>query len=263
MGGLAFAAPGPNGEPALSIPRMSSEVYIKLRDQCMIILSTLYYEVFCPAEAPNKPDHGDVDILVSGPRRSDINGEVLKQALHAFRANTTNPVSKNFAVPLPSKDPTESKREQVYAQVDVCRCPEGHLKWELLMKSYGDLWQIVGKFLRKAGLVANDRGLHVRVQEIEDAGQKNLSMIYLSHDPSAVLSFLGLDEERWKAGFTSVEEVYEWCCQGRFFWPTAFMRDVENSNDRQRMSKGRCLRILRRIGYHNIKNSSGRAGGGG
>ncbi|KAF2096040.1 hypothetical protein NA57DRAFT_78810 [Rhizodiscina lignyota] len=229
MGGNAFASPGP-GEPALSTPRMSTETYLKLRDQCIRTLSAFYHEVSSCIEAPGKLDHGDIDILVSRPRRENITGEAIKEALGAVCAIPPHKFH-HYAVPLP-----DGKGNQ-YAQVDVHECREGYLPWELVMQSYGDLWQIVGKFLRRAGLTATDKGLHVRIPEIEDAGQKNLAMVYLSHDPSAILSFLGLDEAKWKEGFATADELYEWCCQGRFFGPESFERAVENANDRQRMAK--------------------------
>ncbi|EEP80063.1 predicted protein [Uncinocarpus reesii 1704] len=231
MGGKVFSEPKGN-EPALQTPRMSEAVYTRTRDFCIRQLQDLFDVVVSPPEAPGKADYGDVDTLVQGPRPGFTWEEVGKR-LNSRRA-VHNGVTHSFAVPITVDD--SDAHDEIYAQIDVHVCRPGFIEWECLLDSYGDMWQIVGKFLRPLGLTANDKGLHVRIPEIESSNRAH-SMVYLTHDAMDVLEFLGLDVERYQDGFENLDELYRWCASGRFFHSTAFLAKFDTANDRQRMKK--------------------------
>src|ERR1700753_3093667 len=111
MGGHAF--------PGLDIPRLSLEEYATVREKCVAVLCNFYEQVVCAPEAPEKTDHGDVDILVSVPR-NPINIEDLGTYLQAIRRTCVG-VTTSFAVPHPTK-------RNAYAQVDTHACREGYLE---------------------------------------------------------------------------------------------------------------------------------------
>ncbi|MBE7181858.1 MAG: hypothetical protein INR71_11745 [Terriglobus roseus] len=236
MGGNAF--------DKLATPRMPFKLYAYMRDRCVAQLETVYHRVAVPHEAPGKDSHGDVDILVARPKLDKVNGALVGRLLGASHSKLEGAVTKIYAVPLPPREAWDDDSDGVdqtkdaYCQVDVHACSDDDgLDWEMLMCSYGDLMQIVGKFLRYAGLTANDKGLYVRVPAIEAAGQKTRSMVFLSRDRAAVLAFVGLDGAAWERGFRSQDELFEWCCRMRWAHAGAFEFDVENHNDRQRMAK--------------------------
>jgi hypothetical protein len=219
MGGNAF--------PDLKVPRLSPEEYKTVRDKCVTILENFYKEVVCPPEAPEKIDHGDVDILVSVPRR-DINMDEIASSLTAIRRTRVG-VTTSFAVPHPTQKAT-------YAQVDAHVCREGCLRWELWMGGYGDLVQIIGVLSRGIGLTMTDKGLHVRIPEIEPTNRK-AAMIYLTSDVESVMIFLGLDVEAYRNGFNSIEKIYAWCAAGRFFGRDTEKKSEYSANDRSRLRK--------------------------
>jgi hypothetical protein len=99
------------------------------------------------------------------------------------------------------------------------------------MGGYGDLVQIVGVLNRGIGLTMNDKGLHVRIAEIEPSNRK-ASMIRLTDDPINVMKFLGLDSEEYKRGFESKEQIFRWIAAARFYGP-----DPERSADDETISK--------------------------
>ncbi len=80
----------------------------------------------------------------------------------------------------------------------------------------GDLWNILGTTIRPFGLTVNDKGMYLRIPEIELLDRKK-SMIYLTDSPSQILQFLGLDEEKWWAEFGTRREMFELAAGCRMF----------------------------------------------
>ncbi|KAI1966893.1 hypothetical protein LOZ58_000383 [Ophidiomyces ophidiicola] len=231
MGGKVFSQP--KGDlPALHTPRMSEAVHSHLRDFCIEQLRLCFEDVVAPAEAPEKVDYGDVDTLVSKP----LPGFSWDEVAGLLKAHRTEKFgeSRCFAVPI-SLDNNDNG-ETPYAQVDVHICHPGFIEWECLLDAYGDMWQIVGKFLRPLGLTATDKGLHIRIEEIEPKNRA-YSKIYLTHNVNDVLDFLGLDLKQYQEGFETMDQLYRWCSSGKFFHPSAFKFTYETANDRQRYKK--------------------------
>ena len=173
--------------------------------------------------------------------------EELQHALGAV-ARAENGVTKSYCVPLPSTV-VDGEHEDTFAQIDVHKVRHpSMLDLEIFMGSYGDMQQMLGLLQRPLGLTTNDRGLHLRVQEVEVMNRK-AALIFLTCDVREMLSFLGLDVGKWEKGFASDEEVFEWCLRGRF-WGEKVVTDVlagrhremgdgvgMHSGDRQRMRK--------------------------
>ncbi|KAF2673216.1 hypothetical protein BT63DRAFT_150164 [Microthyrium microscopicum] len=221
MGGNAFST--------LDTPRLSHEQWELLRVRCIKILLEFYEQVVCPPEAPEKVDHGDVDLLVEAPKHP-IEPDTLQNALGAV-SRTKVGVTMSFAVPLP-------ETQESFAQIDVHICGEGNLQWELWMASYGDLVQILGHQNRGIGLTMNDKGLNVRVPEVEITNRKQ-AMILLTKEPIKVMQFLGLDAEHWQRGFATLEDLFFWCSAGRFYNKpkSSDAAPEQTTNDRARLKK--------------------------
>lgn len=247
MGGQLFQTPGPNGQPGLNVPRLSNEPYQKLKKKCHTILSEFYESTRTPVEAPGKTNHGDIDVLVAGPKMT-VTSELLVQRLSAARVFTNGPTT-SLAIPMPDS-------EDAYFQLDVHVCPTDLFEWECFHHSYGDLWQIFGVCFRKLGLTANDKGLHLRVEEIEPLNRK-ASMIFLSKDPAAVMDFFGLDSEVYARGFNTEGDLFSWATSSRFFSRELLESRLEKANDRQRNRKrGMYMRFLNEWMAENVDSGS-------
>lgn len=251
MGGQAFAS----GSNPLSTPRMPLAVYLAIKNRCQEILEQCYNHVATPIEAPGKKDYGDVDFLVACPKLvyhgSNI-AETIGRALGAERSIFCkgNPTI-NFAVPWPSgvqRDAvagclTENDANaNIFAQVDVhVSHDKDDWEWELFQHAHGDLWNILGSTIRKHGLTVNNVGFFLRIEEIELIDRKK-SMVLLTKNPSAVLSFLGLDEVLWWRQFGSVQAMYEYAATCRYFWAEDIVKEIDEDkkalkhNDRKRMN---------------------------
>lgn len=225
MGGKAFS-------PALQTPRIPPSIYHGLRSQNISLLSTFYKYVASPSVVPEKLSHGDIDILVCTPLDSLFppTPTTLSVALNAEHI-ICNTAITSFAIPYPGK-------LEHCVQVDVQLVTSVELfEWQLFHASYGDLWNILGTAIRPFGLTANERGLFLRISEIEEV-DKNRSLIFLCSEPDAVLSFCtGMDFEEYKRGWGSVGDMLGWLSRGRFMRKESFGRSRLKANDRKRMGQ--------------------------
>ncbi|KAF2651262.1 hypothetical protein K491DRAFT_637728 [Lophiostoma macrostomum CBS 122681] len=233
MGGLAFASSGPNGTP-LDVPRMPTEFYKNQLLHFKASLQSIFRNVSVPREAPGKLDHGDIDFLVEGalcPWTSASIQCAIGATYHLSRGG-----NHSFAVPY-------ADSPDRYIQVDVEICPGNGtndstelFRWTMFMKSDSDLLQIVGICHRPLGITCNDRGLHIRVKEIESYDGKK-SLLFLTRNPDEAMKFYGFDIAKYRRGFQDEHELFDWVCEGRFFSRYNFENREEKSNDRSRQKK--------------------------
>lgn len=235
MGGQAFL--GVKSDTPIQVPRMPPELYHKLTKSIGTILEDFFCAVTIPRDAPGKQDFGDIDFLVSEvrpPYLADV-WNALRERLGADHL-VSRGQSRSFAVPHPDVP-------GVYVQVDVEISPGSGtphtvelFQWTKFMKGDSDLLQIVGVCHRPLGLTCNDRGFHVRVEEIEPYNKKK-SLLFLTRDPQRAMEFYGLDTAKYWEGFRDEHDLFEWVSKGRFFAWEIFDKRVEKSNDRSRQNK--------------------------
>ena len=243
MGGKAFSS-GPN---PLSTPRLSPALYADLVIRISDLLRTVYVHVSTPPTAPSKPSHGDIDILVCCPSNIPVPTTATLASLLGAERTISSPPSRSLAVPHP-------ELINAYVQVDIRVCDDvENWKWELFHHAYGDLWNLLGTTIRPWGLTANDRGLFLRIEEIEVLDRKK-SLIWLTKHPRVVCDLLGVDADRLAinsdglilvsgaggqsdGNLTSMEELYRFVLTSRFFRRDAYVRSTLKSNDRKRMAQ--------------------------
>ena len=235
MGGQAFV--DVKSDAPILVPRMPPELYQKVANDVEIKLGSLFSRVTIPREAPGKKDFGDIDFLVDGVRASATRDTwtVVKNELGAEHYLSRGG-SHSFGVPHP-------EIPNAYIQIDVELCPGSGTpdsaelyEWTKFMKGDSDLLQIIGVCHRSLGLTCNDRGLHVRVEEIEPYNKKK-ALLFLTRDPGRAMEFYGLDAPKYWSGFRDEEDVFQWVSKGRLFAGEVFDARVEKSNDRSRQNK--------------------------
>ena len=228
MGGQAFTVL--KTDAPIEIPRLSLESYQEVIADITPKLETLFNRVTVPRDPPGKIDFGDVDFLVEGirdPGESDI-WETVKTLLGAVYHVRPH----HFAVPHLSTPNT-------YVQVDIELSPGSGTKegselfeWVRFMKSDSDLLQIVSVIHRSLGLTCTDKGLHIRVEEVQ-AYNKKKSMIFLTRDPNEMMDFYGYDKIKYSEGFRTEAELFNWVTNGRWFYWKAH----DDREDKSRMKK--------------------------
>lgn len=234
MGGQAFSEV--KSDAPIIVPRMPLELYQRVAADVRSKLETIFHRVTIPREAPGKLDYGDVDFLVEGQRITDTNiwhsiASLLGAELHVSRGG-----SHSFGIRHP-------ETPEAYVQVDVEISPRSGtldgaelFEWTRFMKGDSDLLQIIGVCHRPLGITCNDRGLHIRVEEVEPYNKKQ-SLLFLTRHPNEALQFYGLDTSKYWTGFKDERDLFDWVSKGRFFSRAVFDARTEKSNDRSRQSK--------------------------
>ena len=222
MGGKAFGK--------LLTPRMPPHIYKDTRDDLLILLRKHFLLAASPTQGPEKTDFGDIDILVCGPIDSNMtlpetgspNIFALAGILNAkdWKEMKGNP-TMHFAIPWPQTPSTNlpsnelstteyTEHDQLkdyrpdsaielslgiqdrYIQVDVTMCETCKMfHWERFIQAHGDLLMILGQMIRKYGLTINNKGFHLRIEELE-SWNKEKSRVLMTANPEDVMRFLGV-----------------------------------------------------------------------
>lgn len=239
MGGLAFAETKTSYGQIPHVPRMPPEIYEIVLLECRTKLETLFDKVVVPRDAPAKIDHGDIDFLAGGIKPTASSHETIwsdiKRILNA-ELQLNRGGAHSYGLPHPTI-------AGAHVQVDVELSPgdgtpdaAGLFQWTSFMKGDSDLLQIIGVSHRALGITCNDQGLHIRLAQIEPYNKKK-ALLFLTRDPEEAMQFYGLGSAKYREGFTTELELFEWATSGRFFSPAVFANRVEKSNDRSRQTK--------------------------
>ncbi|TFK74885.1 hypothetical protein BDN72DRAFT_886254 [Pluteus cervinus] len=238
MGGSAFNAV----MNANACPRIPPPIYHALKSRFTSIVAGLYIHATTPKEAPEKKDHGDLDLIVAIPRREHASQEYNKQkeetwnVLHETVRNALGAMhmvpcpgnrTSNFAIPVKhgewdvlgygeyEKKCRKEAEGDIFYQVDIHVCADED-EWKRIrfFHAYGDLGMILGVIARNNGLMLGAKGL-----KMSNPPHKTIE---LSNTFEDITRYLGLSMERWEAGFTSKAEVFQWAATSRFFNPAEF-----------------------------------------
>lgn len=167
-----------------------------------------------------KEDFGDLDVVVE----SDV-GTVRDIVINHF-----NLPSERKMVKLPY-----STNSNVFSfsfkgfQIDMI-CTVHDYDTMLAYHSYNDVSNILGRFYHKMGLKLSEQGLSYPVRSEEHS---ILGEVPVSIDPHDMMSFLGLDFEKWEKGFTTLEDLFEWVAAGKYFDPFIFLGKLSPINEKR------------------------------
>ncbi|KAI7473722.1 hypothetical protein KC351_g10965 [Hortaea werneckii] len=270
MGGNAFALASAEGYPRLPNPRMTPEVYHHLKVICTNRLRSCLPDctkVATLTEAPEKSDYGDVDFIISYLTKSASSApdwSDLANAIGAAGFILHGPKTASFAVPQDgSMHPERAVRyhlqsdgsqdlprsiqlsEKLYAQIDLELVEDELFDWHTFYASYGDMSSLLGHIVRNLGFTCSDRGLWLRLQELDDCKRQPIPLniadkdgtIFPSHDRTQVMRFLALDAEVYEKGFATQQELFEWLGKCRLIsWEAIDIRR-DNADERRREGK--------------------------
>jgi hypothetical protein len=158
MGGNAFKRT--LGEEA--IPRMTPDIYNARKVVVLRKLKRLFEYVGIPTEAPAKPDHGDIDFVVYGPRINVTPFYIGQRigAVHtiAHSMTETTHATSNYAL----RDNLAGDGKEPWFQVDVTMCPT-LCQWNgiMFLHSLGDFGIILQEIAYVNGFRLGPTGLKV------------------------------------------------------------------------------------------------------
>lgn len=125
-------------------------------------------------------------------------------------------------------------------QIDFIITPLRNWDSSYVFFSWNDLGNFIGKISHKFGLKWGFSGLQYVYRSSDDS--RVLGEITLTKDPEIALPFLGFDFDKWKIGFNTKEDIFEYIIQSKYFNPNIFK--FEN------LSALHKKRNLRRKMYH-------------
>ena len=165
----------------------------------------------------HKETHGDLDLLILN------NGNL---------GNVAEKLKAEFG-PVYSNGNVYSFEYEKY-QVDIILQPTRN--WETCSDffDYDPSGNLCGKTAHKFGLKYGFSGL---VYPFRTFSGRLTSDIVISKDTKKIFDFLGFNYEHYSKGFDTVEEIFEWIINGKYFCADSFMMDNLNHIDRKRNAK--------------------------
>lgn len=252
MGGNAF---GYVLQPT-AFPRIPPKVYQALKARIVPLVEELYVHVGAPHPAPEKVDHGDLDLIVCLPRRHTIPiqssvepniikttpGDTPKQAVnvpHDVVAATINAKhinsmdgnhTSNFAVPILMKEwaayglsegEAEEKARKNAGEEGIyyqidVDVCESKEEWDRHF-----LFQSYGDLNMIMGLIAKNAGLHLSNKGLKYPDPPN-PPLSLSESFDEIFTFFGWSKDEWQSGFETTIAAYKWALSSRFVNLTQF-----------------------------------------
>ncbi len=183
-----------------------------------------------------KPDHGDLDLLIQVPADSNINWvDYIRKTFKPQAVNANGGVYsfdyKGF-------------------QVDFIPIPKS--KWDsaLVYFSYDPLGNIMGKTYHKFNLSYGWEGLYYKFRNFNGVNSHD---ILISNDVKKIFEFGGYNYERYTKGFDNLEDIFNFCIDGKHFDSEMFKFENLNHIDKKRNRKrGSYHLFLKYIEEHNI-----------
>ena len=166
----------------------------------------------------NKPDFGDLDVLMDSDELHPNWIELLKNAFNSkayyHNGDVVSFEYKNF-------------------QVDVIKTPIHEFDAAYHYFAYNDCGNLMGRLTHQFGLKLGHDGLTYVYRD----GDQVIGEIVITRDFHEVCWFLGLDYQVWKEGFNELEDIFKWVATSKYFNPDIYLLHNRNHTSRTRDRK--------------------------
>lgn len=192
-----------------------------------------------PVEAyAEKRDFGDLDILVESEAIDRLRaGRLIEKPeddpLFQWAQSVWHTREHYPNGPVISFEYRASPDAAVGFQVDLIMVPAARFEMAKAYFSFNDLGNLIGRVAHKMGFTYGDRGLDYPLRE----GTHMVGKVHISHDPDAILPFLGFDTERFHKGFANLEEIFQYVASSDYFNPDIYLLENVNHQSRTRDRK--------------------------
>ena len=217
--------------------RKNAEEYLKIGKEIQDRLAIdMTKETFIVQSYTDKADHGDLDILIKEVKNSILNWRkyielVFKPQAIYKNANVYSFDYQNF-------------------QIDIILINED--KWEIAKTyfNFDPLSNCLGKTFHKFNLSYGWDGLFYKYRYNDGRCYKN---ILLTTDPRRIFEFGGFDYDRYLQGFETLEDIFKFIINGKYFDNRVFQMENLNRIDRKRNAKRKSYhQFLKYIKDNNI-----------
>ena len=170
-----------------------------------------------------KPDHGDLDLLIKVDSNFHNSGIVLRDYIAmAFKPRA---IHNNGGV-----------HSFDYQNFQIDFIPVKESKWESakVYYSYDPLGNIMGKTFHKFGLSYGWDGLFYKIRNFNGTLSGN---VLLTNDAKRIFDFGGYDYDRYLQGFETLEDILKFAINSKYFDTQIFQMDNLKSIDKKRNRK--------------------------
>lgn len=208
--------------------RLEATDYFAFAKQCVQKLHELFPGGrFEAIEAyRQKPDFGDLDILVSHP---SFDSDKAAKSLAAVEVVKNGPVI-SIGVPINSDKPICS--ENVF-QVDLIKIDAASFDYAAGYFSFNDLGNLIGRTAHSMGVSHRHDGLYYYLRD----GDYKFREILLTKNYDEALYFLGYDPKQFRKGFDTLDEIFHYVANSTYFNPDIFLLHNRNAISRTRDRK--------------------------
>jgi hypothetical protein len=170
-----------------------------------------------------KSDHGDLDLLVK-----------MEEPANPFGFSWKDYIQKRLKPQAINCNGGVYSFDYQGFQVDIIPIPEA--KWETakIYYSYDPLGNIMGKTYHKFGLSYGWEGLFYKYRNAHGTNSHN---ILLTNDAKRIFDFGGYDYDRYLKGFDTLEEIFRFAIDSKYFDAEMFQMENLKSIDKKRNRK--------------------------
>lgn len=205
---------------------LEQEVLSILRQKFSYAQSTTYYK--------DKESFGDLDVIVPRPIPNDIL-KFLKEKFNPQEIFYDGKLMNCFAISFDYKN----------FQVDLIFNNPENLEIAQFYYSYNDLNNYIGRFAAAFGCKFGFDGFRY----VMDTDQ-----IMISKNPKKIYEFLGMDWQRYLQGFSTLEEIFSYIIQSKYFNSELFqyenLNHINRSRNKKRPNYEKFLNFLDENGIH-------------
>jgi len=204
--------------------RYSREEFDTVSKELIDIIEGVFDNASIPLFFNKKETFGDIDIIVDirCTKDSVFDGEFIRGFIE--RQFNPNEIFHNG---------NSWSFDYKEVQVDlICVRPEDFdSNYHYL--AFNDLGNFIGRLAQSIGFKYGQEGLWYN--HFSDANTK--TKIIVSKDYPKIFDFLGLDYSKWKAGFDTLEDIFEYAMTSSLFNPEMFQLSTLNKINRERNFK--------------------------
>lgn len=211
----------------------------------------------------DKETHGDLDLIMS--RCTYYTG----YAGHSVEWKLTDgSLTKDFVQYIQNQFGYKPfVNDKVYSfpykgfQIDVSICNVSDVPTYIAYSSWGDLGNIMGRIFHKMGLHYGHTGLEFWIRQgmfdknIQWSDSDHVLCKYLlTRDTKMIFEIGGFDYSRWKEGFDTEKDVFDFVVNSKYFDPEIFQLENLNHTNRTRNRKrGMYMRFIEYVNSHSFQ----------
>lgn len=217
MGGKALKLHG------LETERKSTKDFLRICDEIQPIINGYGISTHVVKCYHNKETHGDLDLLLK------IDHEVYNKGI-----NIKELIKNEFNPQVIHNNGGVYSFDYDNFQIDLIPVKEKNWEVSKTFFDYSPVGNLMGKSAHKFGMKYGFKGLEYPFRNFNGRLSRNIT---ISKDIEKIFNFLGYDYERYLKGFDTLEEIFEWVVNSKYFNYDNFQYENLNHIDKKRNKK--------------------------